>query len=78
MEAADMKANKAAAVLVSELFARKVIDDTAETCDEIAAKTGRQIFLIRKEVRRRVELGEIEQVWKRGTRQLVPAYRVKK
>lgn len=72
-----MKANHAAAVLVSELFQRKVIDDTAETCDEISAKTGRQILLVRKQVRGMVESGMIEQVWKRHGRQLVPAYRTK-
>jgi predicted transcriptional regulator len=72
-----MKPNKAAAVLVSELFDRKVIDESAETCDEIAAKTGRQVFLVRKQVRSMVESGMIEQVWKHGTRQLVPAYRTK-
>ena len=73
-----MKPNKAAALLVSELFNPRIIDESAETCDEIAAKTVRQVFLIRKEVRRLVHAGRVEQVWKRGTRQLVPAYRFKK
>ena len=72
-----MKANRAAAALVSELFKRKVIDDHAETCEEIAAKTGTQIFLVRKQVRVMVQSGMIEQVWKHGKRQLVPAYRIK-
>jgi hypothetical protein len=77
MEAADMKANKAAALLVSELFERKTIDETAESSAEISAKTGRSLASTGRDIQAMLKAGKIEQVWKRGSKGLIPAYRIK-
>jgi len=78
MEVADMKANKFAAVLVSELFERKVFDELAETSIEIAAKTGKSPRTVDRMIAGMLAAGTVEKVWKRGTHRPVPAYRVKK
>jgi len=72
-----MKPNKAAALLVSELFQQKIIDESAESLAEISAKTGRSPTSTAREIRAMLKAGKIEQVWKRGSRWPVPAYRIK-
>ena len=68
----------ASAQRVSDLFNKREIDDSAESCEEIALKNNVQIFLVRKQMRAMVASGKVEQVWKHGSRQLIPAYRFKK
>lgn len=73
-----MKANKTAALLVSELFTKRVIDESAETSAEVAAKNGIHENTAQRKIRKLLESGVIEQVWKRVGRNVVPAYRTKK
>jgi len=77
MEVADMKTNKLAATLVSQLFEQRIVDQSAETAIEIAAKTGESERTVNRRIRDLLAAGSIEQVWKRGTHRPVPAYRVK-
>jgi DNA-binding Lrp family transcriptional regulator len=78
MEVARMKANKLAAVLVSELFERRVVDPNAETIVEIAEKTGESERTVSRRIRKLIEAGKVEQVWRRDARNTIQAYRVKK
>ena len=65
-------------LLVSALFPQKIIDESAETIQELCEKTGLYRQALNKEISRRVKSGVVEQVWKKSGRNLVPAYRIKK
>jgi transposase len=75
MEAADM--NDVSKQLVSALYPKKVVDDTAESITEISKRAGKSPKTIERWVRQQVAEGKVEKVWKRGSKWLVPAYRIK-
>jgi DeoR/GlpR family transcriptional regulator of sugar metabolism len=52
-----------------------VIDDKAMTVEELASRTGKSTYTIRRGLRQRVESGEIEKVKKRVGIRLADAYR---
>lgn len=66
---------KAARSSLADEIGRRVFDDKAETIKELIAATGYGDKQIREMVAERVESGAWEQVWKRGARMAVPAYR---
>jgi len=76
MATADL--NATASKLLAALYPVKIIDEEAETAEEIAAKIGRSYSHTRKLVLDQVKAGTLEEVWKRGRIRLIPAYRARK
>lgn len=75
---ADMRTNDIAKMLASELVGpKRIFDESAETTREIEAKTGLGQSAILRRISKQIKAGIIEQVWKRGERGPVPAYRAK-
>lgn len=70
--------NQTASKLLAALYPVKIIDETAETAEEIAEKIGKSYSHTRKLVLDQVKSGALEEVWKRGRIRLVPAYRAAK
>lgn len=78
MEVANMSVNKIAAMLVSELIrSEKVIDQNAETINEICAATGVKRSVAERSVSEKIKAGLIEQVWKQSNGRILKAYRLK-
>ena len=67
--------NQTASALLAALYPVKIIDEKAETAEEIAAKLGVCGSRARELLLDQMKAGKIEQVWKRGRIRLVPAYR---
>ena len=79
MEVAGMKLNKVAAMLASELLLdKRLYDEKAETCREIAVKTGISHSRTKVKLSNLVKAGKLEMVYKRTPLGPIPAYRVKK
>ena len=76
MATADL--NQTASELLAALRPSKIIDESAETAEEIAVKIGRSNSQTRAIVLAQIKAGKLEQVWKRGRIRLIPAYRVRK
>lgn len=70
--------NQTASALLAALYPVRIIDEQAETSQEIAARIGRSYSQTRAIVLTETRAGRIEQVWKRVGAQLVPAYRAVK
>ena len=79
MEIARMKINGLMATLVSELIrSEKVIDQNAETIDEICESSGMKRSSAEKSVFNKIKLGLVEQVWKESNGRTKKAYRIKR
>jgi DNA-binding transcriptional regulator GbsR (MarR family) len=74
---ATTRLNKVANKLVSDLFAPREFDENAETVEEISQRIGASAKTISGQIRKMVLEGKIERVWKRGTKNPIPAYRIK-
>jgi len=69
------KTNEIARMLVSELIPKKVIDQNAQTIEEIAKASGLSITSTKDQIKVFLSLYKVEKVWKKSGRNLVPAYR---
>jgi len=69
------KTNEIARMLVSELIPKKVIDQNAQTIEEIAKASGLSITCTKDQIKVFLSLYKVEKVWKKSGRNLVPAYR---
>ena len=58
--------NETASKLLAALYPVKIIDEAAETAEEIAAKIGKSYSHTRKLVLDQVKSGALEEVWKQG------------
>ena len=56
----------------------KIFDEKAYTFAEVKTRLGACDRLTRKWLKQKVENGDIEQVWRKGTTHPIPAYRIKK
>lgn len=73
-----MRKTNSAKLLASALLSDgKIWDESAETCDEIAVKIKKSACQARKLIKKKVDGGELEVVWRRIGGRPVPAYRVK-
>jgi hypothetical protein len=76
MDTAVMKkTNEIAKMLVSELIPKKIVDENAQTIEEIAKASGLSITSTKDQIKQFLSLNKIEKVWKQSGRNLVPAYR---
>jgi uncharacterized protein YbaP (TraB family) len=76
MDTAVMKkTNEIARMLVSELIPKKIVDENAQTIEEIAKASGLSITSTKDQIKQFLFLNKIEKVWKQSGRNLVPAYR---
>lgn len=65
---------------ISDLFEKKVFDnDTkrAKTLAELSVEYGYSIAHMNRLVREKIELGEVEKVWRSGGSRVIPVYRLK-
>lgn len=69
------KTNEIARMLVSELIPKKIVDENAQTIEEIAKASGLSITSTKDQIKQFLFLNKIEKVWKQSGRNLVPAYR---
>ena len=69
------KTNEIAKMLVSELIPKKIVDENAQTIEEIAKASGLSITSTKDQIKQFLFLNKIEKVWKQSGRNLVPAYR---
>jgi predicted transcriptional regulator len=69
--------NKVVATLVSELFPKRIVDDSAESVKEISKRVQLSERQALRSVEQLIAEGKIEKVWKHGTRNLIPAFRIK-
>jgi hypothetical protein len=69
------KTNEIAKMLVSELIPKKIVDENAQTIEEIAKASGLSITSTKDQIKQFLSLNKIEKVWKQSGRNLVPAYR---
>jgi len=69
------KTNEIARMLVSELIPKKIVDENAQTIEEIAKASGLSITSTKDQIKQFLSLNKIEKVWKQSGRNLVPAYR---
>ena len=70
--------NPKANMLASSLFKKKVVDEGAETTNEICEKTGMSERSVSRKINAMLKSGQLEQVWKRVKNRLVAAYRIPK
>jgi len=70
--------NQTASELLEALRPAKIIDESAETAEEIAARIGKCGSHTRTLILAQINAGKLERVWKRGRIRLAPAYRVRK
>lgn len=76
MDTAVMKkTNEIAKMLVSELIPKKIVDENAQTIEEIAKASGLSISSTKDKIKQLLSVNKIEKVWKQSGRNLVPAYR---
>jgi hypothetical protein len=76
MDTAVMKkTNEIAKMLVSELIPKKVIDENAQTIEEIAKASGLSVTSTKDQIKGFLSIYKVEKVWKKSGRNLVPAYR---
>ncbi len=74
-----MKKTNSAQLLASALVADDgILDDNAETSSEIARKIGRCRSVTKERIKKLLEDGKLEKVWKRVGTNRVIAYRVKR
>ena len=67
--------NQTASALLAALYPVKIVDEKAETAEEIAVKLGVDGSTARKMILGQIRAGKLEQVWKQGPKRLTPAYR---
>ena len=73
-----MKMNPIAKQLASALLdGGRVIDPDSETSHEIATKLGIKQTTAKDRIRKFIEEGKLERVWKRVNGIMLPSYRVK-
>ena len=70
--------NQTASQLLAALYPVKIVDEKAETAEEIAVRIGKCGSYTRELILAEVKAGRFETVWKRGRIRLVPAYRAAK
>jgi len=76
MDTAVMKkTNEIAKLLVSELMPKRIIDNNAQTIEEVAEASGISPSTAKRQIDQLLKANKIERVWKQGKRHLVPAYR---
>ena len=73
---ATPRLNDTASALLNALYPVKIIDEKAETAEEIAVNLGVGIRRAREILLAQIKAGKLEQVWKQGRIRLIPAYRV--
>ena len=69
------KTNEIAKMLVSELIPKKIVDENAQTIEEIAKASGLSVTSTKDKIKQLLSVNKIEKVWKQSGRNLVPAYR---
>lgn len=69
------KTNEIARMLVSELIPKRIIDQNAQTIEEISKASGLNITSTKDQIKEFLSLYKVEKVWKKSGRNLVPAYR---
>jgi len=57
------------------LIPKKIVDENAQTIEEIAKASGLSITSTKDQIKQFLSLNKIEKVWKQSGRNLVPAYR---
>ena len=77
METARMKqTNAICKLLASELMPKRIFDENAQSILEITRATGMARTTVNDYVRKLMQQGKMERVWKRGSHHPVPAYRI--
>ena len=69
------KTNEIARMLVSELIPKRIIDQNAQTIEEISKASGLSSSCTKVQIKEFLSLYKVEKVWKKTGRNLVPAYR---
>jgi DNA-binding transcriptional regulator GbsR (MarR family) len=62
--------------MASELMPKRIFDENAQSILEITRATGMARTTVNDYVRKLMQQGKMERVWKRGSRHPVPAYRI--
>lgn len=77
MDIADMKkTNELSKMLVSELIPKRIVDNNAQTCEEIALASNISATTAQRKMNQFVKQGKVQKVWKQKGSCLVPAYRM--
>jgi len=76
MDTAVMKkTNEIAKMLVSELMFKRIIDNNAQSIEEVATASGISPSTAKRQIDKLLKANKIEMVWKMGKRHLIPAFR---